>query len=100
MGSRRRPGIRSFTTSHSSPAPFRGIQAWVPLNAGTVEGGPIEDVARAHDATAMQVALAWLLQHSPVMLPIPGTSSRAHLEQNVATASLRLSEAEREQLAA
>ena len=77
-----------------------GFIPWFPLNAGSVEGGPIEDVARAHDASAMQVALAWLLQHSPVMLPIPGTSSPAHLEQNIAAASLRLGAAELEQLAA
>jgi aryl-alcohol dehydrogenase-like predicted oxidoreductase len=47
----------------------------------------------------MQVALAWLLRRSPIMLPIPGTSSIEHLEQNVAAASLRLSEEEYEQLA-
>jgi pyridoxine 4-dehydrogenase len=77
-----------------------GFIPWFPLNAGSVEGGPIESVARAQDATPMQVALAWLLQHSPAMLPIPGTSSPAHLEENVAAASLTLSEPELEQLAA
>jgi pyridoxine 4-dehydrogenase len=77
-----------------------GFIPWFPLNAGSVGGGPIEGVARAHDATPMQVALAWLLQHSPVMLPIPGTSSPAHLEENVSAASLTLSEPELEQLAA
>jgi aryl-alcohol dehydrogenase-like predicted oxidoreductase len=76
-----------------------GFIPWFPLNAGKVEGGPIEEVARAHDATPMQVALAWLLQHSPVMLPIPGTSSRAHLEENVAAASLTLTDDELERLA-
>jgi pyridoxine 4-dehydrogenase len=77
-----------------------GFIPWFPLNAGSVEGGPIESVARAQDATPMQVALAWLLQHSPAMLPIPGTSSPAHLEENVGAASLTLSEPELEQLAA
>jgi pyridoxine 4-dehydrogenase len=76
-----------------------GFIPWFPLNAGKVEGGPIEEVARAHDATPMQVALAWLLQHSQVMLPIPGTSSRAHLEENVAAASLTLTGDELERLA-
>ena len=75
-----------------------GFIPWFPLDAGRVEGGPIGDVARAHDATPMQVALAWLLEHSSVMLPIPGTSSVAHLEENVAAASLELSGDEHERL--
>ena len=57
-------------------------------------------VAGAHEATPFQVAIAWLLAHSPVTLPIPGTSSVAHLEENVAAASLTLGEDEVEQLAA
>jgi aryl-alcohol dehydrogenase-like predicted oxidoreductase len=77
-----------------------GFVPWFPLNAGSVEGGPIEEVASAHGATPMQVALAWLLHHSPVMLPIPGTSSRSHVEENVAAASIELSEDELERLAA
>jgi pyridoxine 4-dehydrogenase len=77
-----------------------GFIPWFPLNAGSVEGGPIEEVARAHGATPMQVALAWLLRRSPVMLPIPGTSSYAHLEENVAAASLELPDGELERLAA
>jgi len=51
-------------------------------------------VAKAHDATPAQVALAWLLRHSPVMIPIPGTSSVAHLEENVAAAAIELTEQE------
>jgi pyridoxine 4-dehydrogenase len=77
-----------------------GFIPWFPLNAGSVTGGPVEHVATAHEATPMQVALAWLLHHSAVMLPIPGTSSPAHLEENVAAASIVLSDAERELLAA
>ena len=50
--------------------------------------------ARAHGATPGQVALAWLLKRSPVILPIPGTSKVAHLEENVAAAGLTLSDAE------
>jgi pyridoxine 4-dehydrogenase len=76
-----------------------GFIPWFPLNAGSVEGGPVEEIAREHDATPMQVALAWLLQRSPVMLPIPGTSSPAHLEENIAAASLTLSADELERLA-
>jgi aryl-alcohol dehydrogenase-like predicted oxidoreductase len=77
-----------------------GFIPWFPLNAGSVEGGPIEEVARAHRATPMQVALAWLLRRSPVMFPIPGTSSVAHLEENVAAAALGLEDGEFERLAA
>ena len=64
---------------------------WFPLGAGRVAGEILARVARAHNAAPHQVALAWLLQRSPIMLPIPGTSSVKHLEENVAAASLRLS---------
>jgi aryl-alcohol dehydrogenase-like predicted oxidoreductase len=68
---------------------------WFPLAEGALtRERKLEAVAAAHDATAGQVALAWLLARSPVMLPIPGTSSVAHLEENVAAAALRLSAAE------
>ncbi len=60
----------------------------------------LEEIAARHDATPGQVALAWLLMRSPVMLPIPGTSSVGHLEENVAAAELRLSREEFEELAA
>ncbi len=63
---------------------------WFPLDAGGVAKDALEDVARRHDATPMHVALAWLLAHSPAMLPIPGTSSIPHLEQNVEAAALEL----------
>jgi len=56
-------------------------------------------IARAHSATSMQVALAWLLRRSPEILPIPGTSSVAHLEENLKATSLQLSEDEFEALA-
>lgn len=67
---------------------------WFPLASGPLaqEGGPVDEIASNHDATPGQVALAWLLRRSPVMLPIPGTSSVAHLEENVAAASLELSD--------
>ena len=53
-------------------------------------GGPVADAAEAHDATPGQIALAWLLQRSEVMLPIPGTGSVDHLEENVGAAGLEL----------
>jgi len=69
-----------------------GFIPWFPLAAGELarEGGPVDEAARAHDATPGQVALAWLLQHSTTMLPIPGTGSVAHLEENVGGADLEL----------
>jgi pyridoxine 4-dehydrogenase len=75
---------------------------WFPLAAGSVteDAGPWERVARAHAASPAQIALAWLLHRSPAMLPIPGTSSVAHLEEDVAAAGLRLSDDEFELLAA
>src|SRR5689334_21364992 len=57
---------------------------WFPLGAGKVAGDVLDEVSQAHQATPKQVALAWLLQRSPMMLPIPGTSSIQHLEENVA----------------
>ena len=77
-----------------------GFIPWFPLAAGRLAGseGPLAEVATAHDATPGQVALAWLLQRSPVMLPIPGTGSPEHLRENVAAATLALSEAEMSRL--
>jgi aryl-alcohol dehydrogenase-like predicted oxidoreductase len=73
-----------------------GFIPWFPLAAGELAkpGGVVDEIARAHDATAGQVALAWLLAKSPVMLPIPGTGSVEHLEENVAAADLTLSDSE------
>jgi len=71
---------------------------WFPLGAGKVAGEVLNRIARAHSASPTQVALVWLLHRSPIMLPIPGTSSIEHLEQNVAAATLRLSEEEYEKL--
>jgi pyridoxine 4-dehydrogenase len=65
---------------------------WFPLRAGRVAGQTLDQVARVHQATGHQVATAWLLKRSPVMLPIPGTSSVKHLDENVAAASLQLSD--------
>jgi aryl-alcohol dehydrogenase-like predicted oxidoreductase len=63
---------------------------WFPLGAGKVAGDVLSRIAQAHHAGPTQIALAWLLRRSPIMLPIPGTSSVQHLEENVAAASLRL----------
>ncbi|HST39891.1 MAG TPA: aldo/keto reductase [Conexibacter sp.] len=73
-----------------------------PLAAGSLAqpGGVADEIAQAHGASTGQVALAWLLARSPVMLPIPGTSSVAHLEENVAAAELTLSEEELARLSA
>ena len=71
---------------------------WFPLGAGKVAGEVLNQVAKAHQATAKQVAIAWLLKRSPIMLPIPGTSSVEHLEENIAAASLQLSEGEYQEL--
>jgi len=71
---------------------------WFPLGAGRVAGEVLNQVARAHQASPHQVALAWLLKRSSTMLPIPGTSSVKHLEENVGAASLKLTDEEYEKL--
>jgi pyridoxine 4-dehydrogenase len=75
---------------------------WYPLAAGelTAPGGPIDRVARRLGVTTAQLALAWLLARSDVILPIPGTSRVSHLEENLAAASVRLDEATIEELEA
>lgn len=75
---------------------------WFPLAVGDLAqpGSRLDDVARRHQATPAQVALAWLLRRSPVVLPIPGTGSLQHLEENVAAAGIELSDEEFAELAA
>jgi pyridoxine 4-dehydrogenase len=70
-----------------------GFIPWFPLATGRLAepGGPLDRIARAHEATPAQIALAWLLARSPVMLPIPGTSSIEHCEENLAAAGVDLS---------
>jgi pyridoxine 4-dehydrogenase len=67
---------------------------WFPLASGSLarQGGPVDQVAERIGATRAQVALAWLLHHSPVMLSIPGTSSLEHLEENVASRDVHLTD--------
>jgi pyridoxine 4-dehydrogenase len=71
-----------------------GFIPWFPLATGKLaaDGGPLQHIAERLNTTPSQLALAWLLHRSPVMLPIPGTSSVAHLEDNVAAADLRLTD--------
>jgi pyridoxine 4-dehydrogenase len=71
---------------------------WFPLAAGRVAGDVLNEIAQAHQASSKQVALAWLLRRSPIVLPIPGTSSVEHLEENVAAASMQLTQEEYERL--
>jgi aryl-alcohol dehydrogenase-like predicted oxidoreductase len=79
-----------------------GFIPWYPLATGALadDGGPLTGLAAKTGATPAQMALAWLLKRSPVMLPIPGTSSVAHLEQNIAGASVELSDGDFDALAA
>jgi pyridoxine 4-dehydrogenase len=73
-----------------------GFIPYFPLAAGSLArpGTPLDAIARSHGATPSQIALAWMLKRSAVMLPIPSTSKVAHLEENVAAAGIRLSDQE------
>ena len=71
---------------------------WFPLSAGAVDHPVLQRVAARHGATVFQIALAWLLEHSPAMLVIPGTSSVEHLEENVAAAEIRLTKKDMKEL--
>jgi pyridoxine 4-dehydrogenase len=77
-----------------------GFIPWFPLAAGPLAApdGPLEAIAAKHHASPSQLALAWLLKRSPVMLPIPGTSKVSHLEENVAAAEISLSDDEFEEM--
>lgn len=79
-----------------------GFIPWFPLAAGPLAApdGPLQRIAADHDASPSQLALAWLLKRSPVMVPIPGTSKVAHLEENVVAAQIELSDDEFETLSA
>jgi pyridoxine 4-dehydrogenase len=77
-----------------------GFIPWFPLNAGELarEGSALDEIARRRKASPGQIALAWLLKRSPVMLPIPGTGKVAHLEENVGAAAIQLTDEEFETL--
>jgi aryl-alcohol dehydrogenase-like predicted oxidoreductase len=91
LSSRQSEAVLDYCTEHQL-----GFIPWFPLAAGdmTKAGGPLERAAKNHGATISQLALAWLLQRSPVILPIPGTSSVDHLIENTGAAGVKLSAAE------
>jgi pyridoxine 4-dehydrogenase len=87
MADRSHESVLQFCETHKL-----GFIPWAPMESGRLSkpGSPLERAAKAHNATTSQLAIAWLLHRSPVMLPIPGTSSVKHLEENVAAAELKL----------
>jgi pyridoxine 4-dehydrogenase len=91
LGDRQHEDVVDYCTKHKI-----AFIPWFPVAAGKLArpGGKLDSVAKAHGASVSQLSLAWLLHHSPVMLPIPGTSSVQHLEENIAAASVKLSAAE------
>jgi pyridoxine 4-dehydrogenase len=95
----RRPSERELRTCEANGVAF---MPWCPLAGGALAQaeGVLAEIAATHGATPAQVALAWLLGHSPAMVPIPGTSSVEHLEANVTAAELRLTDADLERLEA
>ena len=91
IGSRTHEDVVDYCTKHGL-----AFIPWFPVAAGKLAqpGGKLDAAAKRHGATLSQLSIAWLLHRSPVMLPIPGTSSVGHLEENVAAAGVRLSDAE------
>ena len=91
IGDRRHEDVVEYCAKHKL-----AFIPWFPVAAGKLAqpGGKLDAAAKAHKATVSQLSLAWLLHHSPVMLPIPGTSSVEHLEENIAAADVHLSDAE------
>jgi pyridoxine 4-dehydrogenase len=91
IGDRRHEDVVDYCEKHNL-----AFIPWFPVAAGKLAeaGGPLDTAAKRHDATVGQLSLAWLLHRSPVMLPIPGTTSIAHLEENVAAGGVKLSAAE------
>ena len=91
LGDRRHEDVVDYCTKHKL-----AFIPWSPVAAGKLAkpGGKLDSAAKKHRATVSQLSLAWLLQHSPVILPIPGTSSVEHLEENIAAADVKLSAAE------
>jgi len=91
LGNRQSQEVLDYCTQHKL-----GFIPWFPLAAGKIsqEGGPLHKAAVQHGATASQLALAWLLHASPVVLPIPGTSSVSHLTENIGAAGLKLTDQE------
>jgi pyridoxine 4-dehydrogenase len=84
---------KSESTLQYSDKHHLGFIPWFPVASGKLArpGGPLDNLAKKHDATVAQLSLAWLLHRSPVALPIPGTSSIEHLEENIGAANVKLS---------
>ncbi len=91
IGDRAHEDVLEYCTKHSI-----AFIPWFPVAAGELArpGGKLDSAAKKHGATVSQLSLAWLLHHSPVILPIPGTSSVEHLEENVKAQDVQLSDAE------
>jgi aryl-alcohol dehydrogenase-like predicted oxidoreductase len=91
IGDRTHEDVVDYCTKHGL-----AFIPWFPVAAGKLAqpGGKLDAAAKRHGATLSQLSIAWLLHRSPVMLPIPGTSSVEHLEENVAAASVKLSDVE------
>jgi len=91
IGDRKHEDVVDYCTKHGL-----AFIPWFPVAAGKLAqpGGPLDAAAKKHGATVSQLSLAWLLHRSPVMLPIPGTSSVKHLEENIAAGAVKLSDAE------
>lgn len=91
IGDRRHEDVVDFCTQHNI-----AFIPWFPVAGGklTQPGGALDQFAKQHNATVSQLCIAWLLHRSPVILPIPGTSSLDHLEENIGSANLTLTDAE------
>jgi pyridoxine 4-dehydrogenase len=91
LGDRQHEDVVDYCTKHNI-----AFIPWFPVASGKLatSGGKLDAAANAHGATVSQLSLAWLLQRSPVILPIPGTTSVEHLEENIAASDVKLSAAE------
>jgi pyridoxine 4-dehydrogenase len=91
LSDRQHEDVVDYCTKHNL-----GFIPWFPVASGKLAqpGGKLDEAAKKHGVTVSQISLAWLLHRSPVMLPIPGTTSIEHLEENVAAADLKLEDAE------
>ena len=91
LGDREHEDVLDYCTKHGI-----AFIPWYPVAAGALAkpGGKLDQTAKNHNATVSQLSLAWLLHHSPVILPIPGTSSVTHLEENLKAADVSLTDAE------
>ncbi len=86
-GDRGSEAVLDYCEKHSI-----GFIPWRPLDGGNFSGGAFDGIGKKHNASPSQLALAWLLKRSPVMLPIPGTGKVKHLEENTAAAAIQLSD--------